>query len=378
MEEEDVGQSDEAAETGPVADGGPDRQQPIDYEYSRSLPALLSRLGTAVVVSTYQAGKVFTVGVHEGKLVIRFHHFEQAMGVARTPTGLAIGTKRQIWTLPAAPTELARRVQPAGSHDICLVARQAHFTGPTQGHDLAWCGGKLWLVNTLFNCLSTIEPNLSFVPRWRPPFITELASGDRCHLNGLASDDTGPRYVTVLSETDTVGGWREHKLDGGCLLEVPSGRVLARGLSMPHSPRLYRGELFVLNSGYGRLELASLNGDPPRIVATLPGYARGLDFHQGHAFVGLSRIRETNIFGGLPIGEFHEQLQCGLAVVDCGSGRIVGSLFFNAGVSEIFAVQTLPGYQNPIISGPYPDTDGTETIWMVPTGDAAGEAPCPC
>lgn len=363
----------------PAEDVESERQAetPIHYEHSRGLPDLLRRLGTSLVVSTYQAGKVFTVGVHEGELTIRFHHFEQAMGVARTKTGLAIGTKRQIWMLPAAPPDLARRVQPADTHDICFLARQAHFTGPTLGHDLAWCGGKLWMVNTMFNCLSTIEPNASFVPRWRPPFISELASGDRCHLNGLASDETGPRYVTVLSETDTVDGWREHKLDGGCLLEVPSGRVVVRGLAMPHSPRLYRNQLFFLNSGFGRLELADSSGGPPRIVALLPGYTRGLDFHQGHAFVGLSRIRETNVFGGLPIGEFHEQLQCGIAIVDCGSGKIVGSLFFTSGVSEIFEVRTLPGYQNPIISGPYPDTDGTETIWMVPAGGAIEEPPCP-
>ena len=351
------------------------QETPIHYEHSRGLPALLDNLGAALVVSTYQAGKVFTVGVHAGKLAIRFHHFEQAMGLARTPTGLMIGTKRQIWNLPAAPPELAECVQPEGTHDICFLARDAHFTGPTLGHDLAWCGGKLWMVNTLFNCLSTIEKDSSFVPRWRPPFISEIASGDRCHMNGLASDETAPRYVTVLAETDEESGWRDKKKDGGCLLEVGTGRVLVRGLSMPHSPRLYRDQLFFLNSGYGRLELANRNGGQPQIVSALPGYTRGLDFFRGHAFVGLSKIRETNIFGGLPIGEFHDRLECGVAVVDCTTGKIVESLFFSSGVTEVFEVRALPGYTNPILSGPYPDIDETETIWLVPRPEPSVNAP---
>jgi len=342
----------------------------VDYEHSVSLPKLLDRIGAALVVSTYQAGKVFTIGVHASRLIVKFHHFEQAMGITRTPSGLAIGTKRQIWLLPAAPPELARRIEPAGSHDVAFLARQAHFTGPVMGHDLAWCGGGLWFVNTLFNCLCTLEPTASFVPRWRPPFISEIASGDRCHLNGLAADDTRPRFVTALAEADTADGWRERKRDGGCLIDANSGELLVRGLSMPHSPRIAQGGLWLLNSGHGRLERYDASGRATVPVATLPGYTRGLDLFGGFAFVGLSRIRETAVFGGLPIDERRASLRCGVAVVDCGSGEIVATFFFKSGVDEIFDVRVLPGYRNPAISGPYPDVDGTETIWLVPAAAA--------
>lgn len=338
----------------------------VDYEHSLSLPRLLEHVGASLVVSTYQAGKVFTVGVHESRLVVRFHHFEQAMGITRTPTGLAIGTKRQIWLLPAAPSGLARRVKPEGSHDVAFLARQAHFTGPIMGHDLAWCGSDLWLVNTLFNCLCTLEPAASFVPRWRPPFVSEVAVGDRCHLNGLAADDAGPRFVTALAETDTENGWRERKRDGGCLIDTTSGEVLVRGLSMPHSPRISRGTLWLLNSGHGRLERYEPSDRATVPAATLPGYTRGLDLFGGLAFVGLSRIRETAVFGGLPLDSRRDSLRCGVAVVDCGSGEVVATLFFRSGVDEIFDVRVLPGYRNPAISGPYPDIDDTETIWCVP------------
>jgi uncharacterized protein (TIGR03032 family) len=338
----------------------------VHYEHSQGLPRLLNDLGISLVVSTYQAGKVFTVGTQAGELRIRFHHFEKAMGIARTPTGLAIATQRQVWTLPAGPPELARQVGREETHDVCLLARAAHFTGPILGHDLTWCGGRLWLVNTLFNSLCTLEQGWSFVPRWRPSFIGAIANGDRCHLNGLAGDAQGPRFVTVLGETDVVAGWRERKRDGGCLIDVGSGEVLVRGLSMPHSPRLHAGTLWLLNSGHGRLERydPASRGTVP--VAVLPGYTRGLDFHGDLAFVGLSRIRETAIFGGLPLDDRRDSLRCGVAAVNRHSGEIVATLFFTTGVEEIFDVRVLPGYRHPVLSGPYPDIDETETIWLVP------------
>jgi len=352
-----------------------ERERPhtaVSYEHSTNLPALLDRLAVSLIVSTYQAGKVFTVGVYDSKFTIQFHHFEQAMGVARTPTGLAIGTKRQIWMLPAGPLDLARRVKPEGHHDVAFLARQAHFTGPIMGHDLAWCNGRLWIVNTLFNCLCTVENNASFVPRWWPSFISEIAAGDRCHLNGLAADDDAPRFVTALGATDTENGWREGKRDGGCLIDVTSGRILVRGLSMPHSPRLSRGELWLLNSGHGRLERYDPTTQALVPVATLPGYTRGLDLFGGLAFVGLSRIRETAVFGGLPLDDRRDELRCGVAVVECQTGRILATLFFKSGVEEIFDVRVVPGYRNPVLSGPYPDIDETETIWLVPAPGPGG------
>ena len=146
-----------------------------------------------MVISTYQAGKLITVGTHGEKLDIRFHHFEQAMGIARTPRGIAVGTKRQIWFLNGS-TEIAPHIAPAGRYDIALLAGHAHFTGPVMGHEMAQGDGELWFLNTLFSCICTLKPDYHFVPRWRPPFVTALASEDRCHLNGLAMENNRPRF----------------------------------------------------------------------------------------------------------------------------------------------------------------------------------------
>src|SRR5262249_51469774 len=156
---------------------------------------------------------------------------------------------------------------PAGNHDACFLPRSSVCTGDIQIHEMAWAtpsplapGGRgvggegeqeLWFVNTRFSCLCTRSPWHSFQPRWRPSFVTALAPEDRCHLNGLglAPDRFGgrtPRFVTALGTTDTPGGWRDNKKSGGVVLDVPSGAVIAAGLSMPHSPRWHDGRLWVL------------------------------------------------------------------------------------------------------------------------------------
>jgi uncharacterized protein (TIGR03032 family) len=241
-------------------------------------------------------------------------------------------------------------------------------TGGIQCHEIAWGttdgeAAELWIVNTLFSCLAGIDPRYSFVPRWRPPFITRLAAQDRCHLNGLAMRDGHPAFVTVMARTDEPGGWRKARNDSGAVLDVPSGEPVTTGLAMPHSPRWHQGNLFVLNSGMGRLEHVDLASGRREPVAAVPGYARGLAIHAGHAFVGLSRIRETAIFGGAPIAAYHDQLKCGVGIIELGTGNTVATLQFDSGLHEIFDVQAVPGTRCPSLGGP-PGDPGE--IWLVP------------
>jgi uncharacterized protein (TIGR03032 family) len=225
----------------------------------------------------------------------------------------------------------------------------------------------LWIVNTAFSCLCTLDGEHSFVPRWRPPFVTTLAPEDRCHLNGIALVDGKPHYATALSETDTPQGWRPHKVTSGCLINVPSGETVARGFAMPHSPRVDQGRVWMLHSGAGRLVVVDPATSKVDTVTELPGYTRGLALCGPLAFVGLSKIRETSTFGGMPIAARRGQLKCGVGVVELSSGRLVGHLEFLTGVEEIFDVQVLPGIRCPVLSGPYPVPDGGRPIWTIPT-----------
>jgi uncharacterized protein (TIGR03032 family) len=323
---------------------------PFRYVHSAELAPFLGALGVALVVSTYQAGKLLMVRTVAGHVSTLLRSFFQPMGMAVAGGRMAVGTRNEIWFLRNVP-DLAPQVDPQGQTDACFVPRSCHVTGDIRIHELAWAGDELWIVNTRFSCLCTLHPEYSFVPRWRPPFVTALTAEDRCHLNGLAIVQGRPKYVTALGETDTPEGWRPSKATGGCLIEVPCSEVIARGLSMPHSPRVHDGRLWLLESGTGRLLLLDPASGRSEPVVELPGYARGLAFYGRYAFVGLSKIRETSTFGGLPIAERLKDLKCGIWVIDVPTGQTVTFLEFEKGVEEIFDVQILPGYRFPEVIG---------------------------
>jgi uncharacterized protein (TIGR03032 family) len=311
---------------------------------------LLRQLGAALLVTTYQANKLLVVRAAAGGLSTLVRTFERPMGLAVAARRMALGTRNQVWFLRNAP-DLAPRVEPAGQHDACYLPRSCHVTGDIGVHELAWAGDELWLVNTRFSCLCTLHPDYSFVPRWRPPFVTALAAEDRCHLNGLAVVEGQPKYVTALGETDTADGWRTHKPHGGCLMDVPSGAAVVRGLSMPHSPRWHDGRLWLLESGTGSVVRVDPATGQRQTIAALPGFTRGLAPAGPYAFVGLSKIRPTSAMDGVPLAERRHELKCGLAAVDLRTGRVVGLLEFQTAVEEIFDVQLLPGLRFPEVVG---------------------------
>ena len=220
----------------------------------------------------------------------------------------------------------------------------------------------LWLIVSLYQeergqkSHFLIRRVRSYLPRWRPPFVTPLAADDRCHLNGLALVPgerrlSTPRYVPALGETGTPGGWRKDKPHGGCLIDIPSGEIVARGPSMPHSPRWHEGQLWLLESGTGQPVLIDVSTRERQIVTELPGFTRGLALDGPYAFIGLSKIRETSAMDGVPLAQRRGELKCGVTAVDLRSGQVVGLLEFQTAVEEIFDVQVLAGLRFPEVVG---------------------------
>jgi uncharacterized protein (TIGR03032 family) len=343
-------------------------QVPLRSKHTSNFPALLDQLGISVLVTTYQAGKLVVLRSEGDRVNTHFRDLARPMGLAADQQRLAVGTAGEIRQYRNL-VPVCRRLEPAGRHDACFLPRAVHVTGDIDIHEMAWVApdppsgnasapeeGKLWFVNTRFSCLCTLNGLHSFVPLWRPPFITALAPEDRCHLNGLgvAPDKAGKavvRYVTALAATDTPQGWRAHKKDGGVLLEVPSGAAVSRGLSMPHSPRWHRDRLWLLESGKGSLGVVDFATGRYESVAELPGFPRGLDFCGHLAFVGLSQVRESAVFSGIPVAERAlAERNCGVWVVDVRTGLTVAFLRFEDAVQEVFAVQVLPGLRYPEIA----------------------------
>ena len=160
------------------------------------------------------------------------------------------------------------------------------------------------------------------------------------------------------SPTQPAGG-RAGKRDGGVVLDVPGGEVLASGLSMPHSPRWHDGRLWVLESGTGGVGFVDLAAGRYQEVARLPGFTRGFDFAGPWAFVGLSQVRESAVFSGIAVAERAAAAErcCGVWVLDLRTGQTAAFLRFEDAVQEVFAVQVLHGVRWPDVMT---DDDGED------------------
>ena len=337
--------------------------------HSDGFQQLLAQMKCSLIFTTYQAGQLGWIGQTKSQLQFGFSKFNKPMGLTRTASGISLATKNEIWNF-RGERALATQIEPLGQYDLALLCRSSHITGPVMTHDIVFGNGKLIIVNTLCNCLATIDEAWSFVPQWKPPFIADTTPGDRCHLNGLALDDrqSAPAYVTMHAATSELGQWRENKRAGGVVMDVQANEILAANLSMPHSPRVQNNQLYLLNSGEGQLLRINRHTGEKDIIAELPGFTRGLDVVGSTAFVGLSRIRETAVFGGLSIAQKHEELQCGIAVVNLVSGNTEAFCWFEPPINELFSIAALPGYLNPIIapaSGVI-HNDVDRPIWSLP------------
>ena len=340
-----TGKSDEAVKKPEVA---------FTLTTSRHFVGWLASTGTSLAVTTYQSGKVILIGTNKetGRLSVFERSLERPMGVAFDGRRLAVSSIVQITTFVDAVN--GEKVE--GGYDSVFVPQTATFTADLDVHDVAFAAdGSLIFVNTLFSCLAAASATHSFKPIWRPRFVSRLAAEDRCHLNGLAMRDGRPAYVTCVGETDVADGWRDHRVGGGVVVDVANDIVVCRGLSMPHSPRLHDGKLWVLNSGtgeFGTVDLAKGRFEP---MTFCPGYLRGMAFIGNHALVGLSEPRENRTFAGLPLQDrvAAEKVEprCGVYVIDTRSGDIVHWLRIEGVVSELYDVIALPGVIRPSMIG---------------------------
>jgi uncharacterized protein (TIGR03032 family) len=246
-----------------------------------------------------------------------------------------------------------------------FAPRAVFYCGALFTHDLAFTPQGLVAVNTLFSCLFRPDTGHSFVPLRQPPFITALTPDDRCHLNGLALVDGQPRYVTALGPTDTAGGWRPDKLKAGVLMDITTNEILLHDLAMPHSPRVYDGEVYLLLSATGEIVKADLEAGTYDVINKVPGFARGLSRYGDYLFVGLSHLRNTHTFGDLPLAQ-EGATTCGVTALHLPTGAIVGQMTYVNSCNEIYDVQVLPGMGRPGILGTAPPCSAAPSPCLSP------------
>lgn len=374
-------------------------------EYSSNLPAVLKHLNISLAFTSYQAQSLMLVRTDGDSLDINVKQFARPMGLATDASGFTLGVFTQairfqredgllaqihqplprIEDDPTAP-RLDRAQDGSDQHtderllaavdprvDACFISRSSHYTGMINIHDIDWGDGGLWAVNSSFSCLCTLSPNYSFVPRWKPPFISDLQPEDRCHLNGMTLRDGKPAYVTTFSTADQARQWRTGDHGCGTLIDVARNEIVVDGLSMPHSPRWYRGRVYYCNSGLGQLCCYDPTTGVNQVLAELPGFTRGMDFYGPLLIVGLSTIRASAASQASPLAERCPETLCGLWILNLDDLSEVGHIRFTGDVAQIYDVAVLTGCCFPEVLEPdhprlrnhfcFPPLTGRESVY---------------
>lgn len=326
-----------------------DSQQihPFSCTYSPQLPELLMKLNLSLAISTYQAGKlVFINPKDENTLSILPRSFHKPMGFDVEGSRMVLACKDEVILLENNP-ELARYYpNKPDAYDALFVPRATFYSGQVDMHDIKFGKEDIWAVNTSFSCLCKINGHHNFIPTWQPPFIDHLASEDRCHLNGLVLKDGQPKYVTALGTTNTPQGWRDCITDGGILMDLTTNETILDGLAMPHSPMLYKNELYLLLSAKGQLVKVNVETKSYEVIKDLDGFCRGMDIIGDYAFIGMSKLRKnSSTFAKLSFSD--KAVSAGIKVIHIPTKAYVGELQFKASVDEIYEVKVLSGMTRP-------------------------------
>jgi uncharacterized protein (TIGR03032 family) len=401
-------------EPGSVAD--PYATMDYSASYSSNFPALLKALNISLAFTSYQAGRLMLVRSDGEQLDINYKSFQRPMGLTVTKDSLTLGVFTQVIKFqredgllqkikqPLQPIEddiTAPRIKPKEASenirvdedkseaaesapsinaeqqeaialqqqrwldyeqaqmkpvdervDSCFITRSAHYTGMINIHDIEWGAEGLWAVNSSFSCLCTLSPDASFIPRWKPYFISELVPEDRCHLNGMTLKDGKPAYVTTFSKFNEAGMWRKGNKFDGTLMDVERNHIVVDGLSMPHSPRYYRGKVYYCNSGLGHLCCYDPATGTNQVLAEVPGFTRGMDFYGPLLFVGLSKVRQSDVTSPAPLAQKYTETFSGIWVINLENNETVATLKFTGNVDQIYDVAVLPGCHFPELIEP--------------------------
>ncbi len=212
-------------------------------------------------------------------------------------------------------------------------------------HDLALIDGSLHGNAVGLNAIVRFTESGSHEVVWWPRSIERDGQPDLTRnylqLNSIAADhDLPSSYFSASAEEPSARrpGHRNFPVDKrGVIFSGATREPVCRGLTRPHSARLRRGELWVDDSGYGRVGIVRDGALEP--VALLPGWTRGLAFADEVAFVGTSRVipRFAQYAPGLDV----EHSICAVHALDTRSGEVLGGIVWPAG-NQIFNIAVLP------------------------------------
>jgi len=336
---------------------------------------ILKALNISLAVRSYQSARLILVRSDGETIDTNLKAFPRPMGIYADENHIALGTFNQVLEFKRADDILEsikngsldntgtfstkvlekdkekmqelkeyrdEEIAEVRKADALHLPRASLTTGMINIHDIAWGDEGLWVVNSTFSCLSTLSPDNSFVARWKPKFISKLVPEDRCHLNGMAMLNGKPKYVTTFNMEDSRDSWSEGRIDYGTLIDIDTDEILIEGMIMPHSPKVYKGEVYVCESGLGVVWRYNPITKEKAQVVKLQGFTRGLYFYGGVMFVGLSQVRASEIKTPSPISTMYDETYAGVWMINLEDNTEIGHIKFDGDVDQIYDIAIIP------------------------------------
>lgn len=330
---------------------------PFNAIFSPQLPELLLSLNCSIAITTYQAGKVVFISPNPDKerLTTLPRTFSKPMGIDVNGNRMLIALKDEVILLENSIELATYYPNKQNVYDSLWLPRVTYYTGQVDIHDIAFGNDGIYAINTSFSCLCKIDGNYNFKPIWKPPFIDKLVSEDRCHMNGLVMLNGKPKYITALGTNNTRQGWRENIVGGGILMDVETNEIILDGLAMPHSPRMYKDELYILLSASGEFIKVNTEKKTYEVLKKFDGFCRGLSIHKDYAFIGFSKLRKnSSTFAKLSFSD--KANFAGIKIIHLPTNAEVGEITYRTSVDEIYEVSVLPDMIRPNILNTINDT----------------------
>jgi uncharacterized protein (TIGR03032 family) len=324
--------------------------KPFLLDYSRNLPQILNELRISIALTTYQAGKVIFISAPtENNLIQKLRSFRKPMGLHYQNGQIVLATKQEVIVFNNAPELAATYPRLKNRFDALFLPRVSYHSNYLDIHDVT-CGenGEILVVNTAFSCIAQLDSFYNFKPIWKPDFITQICPEDRCHLNGMVVENGQPVFATAFSQTNIRKGWKADITNTGVLFDIVQNKILFDNLPMPHSPKMYKNELYLLLSATGELIKINPKTATYEVVFQTFSFVRGLAFYGDYAFIGSSRFRKTSsTFAKLSLPLHNDQ--CGFIVVHLPTRQKVAELRYQNSVNELYEVAVLPNCIKPCI-----------------------------
>jgi uncharacterized protein (TIGR03032 family) len=312
--------------------------------------AVLDRLDACVIVSREYEHLLLALTVAPEGPRQSFMSLPHPSGLAfdaRTERLHVASTRNPNQIFVLAPTDgMGTNGDSTALGDRPLAPLSASFLpGRLYLHDLALIGGALYGNAVGLNCVVRLAGPGERGVAWWPRAVERDARPDTSHnylqLNSIAAGgDLSSSFFSASADKPSRRrpGHRNFPVDRrGVIFSGATREPVVRGLTRPHSARLHGEELWVDDSGYGRL--VKVQQGEPVTVARLPGWTRGLAFAEGVAFVGTSRVipRFAHYAPGLDV----DRSTCAVHALDVRTGEVLGSIQWPGG-DQVFAIAVLP------------------------------------